>query len=94
MPYAERYIDLVLERKWHTSRMHPRDVKKLDVAIEEALVDFESARVREDAYEREPVKVRRVSPPKSRKTTKLLKSWQGQEHPWQGRAVPPKQPKK
>lgn len=58
MPYAERYIALVIERRWRGKRMHPRDLSKLDSDIETALEDYEAADARETRLEAEEKEAR------------------------------------
>lgn len=93
MPYAERYISLVIERKWHSSRMHQRDVSKLDHDIEESLVDYERALLREAIVEAEEAE--KVTAASSSRSTRVLlqpisERRPAQGHPWNQRAVLPK----
>jgi len=95
MPYAERYISLVIERRWRGQRLHPRDLSKLDADIETALVDYEAAWAREARIEaqaaEEPVAKKR----RTRVLLRPLPEPAGRQrpdpkHPWNQRAVMPK----
>lgn len=88
MPYAERYLDLVIEREWRAHRMNSRDVAKLNNDIKVALVDFETARSHEDGRREEKERLTKES---TKPTRELLKSrWEGQAHPWNNRLTPKK----
>lgn len=95
MPYAERYISLVIERKWYGKRMHARDLSKLDSDIETALEDYEAAAAREARLEAEaPVRNQRPVQPPPRRTHALTRASgrarPAADHPWNQRAVMPK----
>jgi len=84
-PLAERYIQLVLERRHMALRMNKRDVSKLDIDIDEALRDYESAEARETVAQMDS-----DLPPRSPARPRPGARRYGPSHPWNSRAVPPK----
>jgi hypothetical protein len=93
LPYAERYIHLVIERNTFAHRMRAHDLNRLDFEIKEALVDFEAAELREQIAQMPPDK-----PPPVRKPLQDMPAAapakrqrrHSRSHPWNRRAVMPK----